>query len=632
VKLFYGVVFGGVMILMMNLAWGSDTGVFYDSRTVLISVIASMYSVYSTIIMIVIGSAYRIYIGGIGMVAGVVTIVATGILGILYKKFILNKLKKNIFLYNLMFGLVIHIGMLSYHFLLPADMDFIIGRIKSIAPVVLLLYPIFVAVFADIIRYNDKKIESEEDLRESEEKYRLLYNSMNTGILHFDENGIITDCNERFLEIMNASNEEMIGLDMNTLPNKQMQRALLDVLTGACANFHGPYESFLSGKEMHLDVMFNPLFKDSKFIGGVGIALDITEGETMRLDMEKMTNTDPQTNLNNRKKLEEDLELKKYHHQHPLEYTMISLDNLQFYIDTLGYNESDKLVRDFVECLLNLYPNKEYIYRTSLNDFAIIHPLSDGYKIDDIIYPLRKDIKKIDYLPTPLFISHSTVVKETNEENDWLDISNTNRNRIRLIRTYSKSRITKNSIDILLATLFEKSSRERQHSERVSSLAYLLGKEIKMEDESLMRLRSAAVLHDIGKINIDLSILDKPGKLSKAEYSMIQSHTESGSRILATVPEYKELSKIVVSHHENYDGTGYPFGTKAELIPIESRIISIVDAYDAMTNDRPYRSALTKDEAIKELLANSGTQFDPQLVDAFVTIIKTNIAKNHWKI
>ena len=96
VKLFYGVVFGGVMILMMNLAWGSDTGVFYDSRTVLISVIASMYSVYSTIIMIVIGSAYRIYIGGIGMVAGVVTIVATGILGILYKKFILNKLSQNI--------------------------------------------------------------------------------------------------------------------------------------------------------------------------------------------------------------------------------------------------------------------------------------------------------------------------------------------------------------------------------------------------------------------------------------------------------------------------------------------------------------------------------------------------------
>ena len=101
------------------------------------------------------------------------------------------------------------------------------------------------------------------------------------------------------------------------------------------------------------------------------------------------------------------------------------------------------------------------------------------------------------------------------------------------------------------------------------------------------------------QINIDLSILDKPGRLNKVEYKTIKSHTESGSRILATVPEYMALSKIVVSHHENYDGTGYPFGIKAELIPIESRIISIVDAYDAMVSYRSYRASFTKKEAIK---------------------------------
>ncbi len=262
----------------------------------------------------------------------------------------------------------------------------------------------------------------------------------------------------------------------------------------------------------------------------------------------------------------------------------------------------------------------KFIYRISLNDFVIIKKVDSSHDFDKSIIKIRNQLKKIDYLSTPLYISSIYTVKETSE-NDWIDLTNDLRNKIRLTRIYSKSRITKNSIDVLLATLFEKSSRERSHSERVATLSTILGERLHLGTERLMKLKSAAILHDIGKINIDLSILDKPGPLTKKEYKLVQNHVEIGSRILASVPEYEELSEIVISHHERYDGTGYPFQLKENEIPLESRIISIVDSYDAMTNDRPYRKALSKEEAIEEIIINSGTQFDPELANLFIAYL-----------
>lgn len=134
----------------------------------------------------------------------------------------------------------------------------------------------------------------------------------------------------------------------------------------------------------------------------------------------------------------------------------------------------------------------------------------------------------------------------------------------------------------------------------------------------LLKLKSVGLLHDIGKIAIEENILNKPGKLTNDEWKEFKRHPEIGYRILSTVNDMAEMSEYVLAHHERWDGRGYPKGLKGEGISLQSRIINIVDSYDAMTSERSYRSALPEEIAIEELRKNAGLQFDPQLVRVFI--------------
>ena len=137
----------------------------------------------------------------------------------------------------------------------------------------------------------------------------------------------------------------------------------------------------------------------------------------------------------------------------------------------------------------------------------------------------------------------------------------------------------------------------------------------------LSELELLATLHDIGKIGINDDILNKPGKLDPEEWAQMRRHTEIGYRIAMASPELVPIADFILTHHERWDGNGYPQGLAGEAIPLISRILSVADAYDAMTQDRPYRSAMPKESAVDELIAQSGTQFDPGVVRIFLDII-----------
>lgn len=161
------------------------------------------------------------------------------------------------------------------------------------------------------------------------------------------------------------------------------------------------------------------------------------------------------------------------------------------------------------------------------------------------------------------------------------------------------------------------------HSERVSKYAQLMGEELGLSQEEIEVLAEAGLLHDLGKVGMVDDVLYKNGTLNPKERKHAQEHAEVGSMLLSKFPLFEKGSILVRHHHERYDGKGYPDGLVGEQIPIGSRIISVADAYQAMTENRPYRPALTQEEAIEQLQAGSGTQFDPRVVDVFIKILQS---------
>lgn len=174
------------------------------------------------------------------------------------------------------------------------------------------------------------------------------------------------------------------------------------------------------------------------------------------------------------------------------------------------------------------------------------------------------------------------------------------------------------TIGALAAAVDAKDPYTYGHSSSVTDHTMAIGKYLGLADEALERLRIAALLHDIGKIGIDGAILNKPGRLTPEEYQTIQSHPDIAANILGSLEFLHDIVPLVQHHHEHYDGGGYPAGLAGDAIPLGARIIAVADAFDAMTSDRPYRPALTLEEAVSELRRFSGTQFDPEVVDAFL--------------
>lgn len=180
------------------------------------------------------------------------------------------------------------------------------------------------------------------------------------------------------------------------------------------------------------------------------------------------------------------------------------------------------------------------------------------------------------------------------------------------------------SIETVRYTVEAKDTYTRGHSDRVSMYAVLIGKKLGLSDEDIERLRIGGLFHDVGKIGIPDTILQKQGKLSDDEYSEIKNHPTIGAHILSTATIFKDILPIVKYHHEKYDGTGYPERLKGEKIPYLARITALADTFDAMTSKRVYRDSLSIEQVKEEFKRCKGTQFDPKLTEVFLDILEND--------
>ncbi|WP_372995560.1 HD-GYP domain-containing protein [Lutispora sp.] len=178
-----------------------------------------------------------------------------------------------------------------------------------------------------------------------------------------------------------------------------------------------------------------------------------------------------------------------------------------------------------------------------------------------------------------------------------------------------------------LKDLFEYNQETAFHCTRVCKLSIAVGKLFNISELEMKRLCMASILHDIGKIEVPKSILNKPSLLTNHEYETIKKHSHSGYMMIKKFDYLKESAELILYHHERYDGNGYPYGICGKDIPFISRIISVADAYDAMISKRPYRSALSVNEALQILHKEKGKQFDGEVVDGFIEALDSKISK-----
>ncbi len=356
---------------------------------------------------------------------------------------------------------------------------------------------------------------------------------------------------------------------------------------------------------------------NDQIYGVVMVFRDVTQEKAQREKIEHIMSHDSMTGLHNRWYMEE--LLNRYDAGRGCcAVIMGDLNGLKLINDAFGHFEGDRFIRKIASILLESCGPRDVVCRWGGDEFLILMPDAEALDAERLIERVLARCKAESDDKLQLSIALGYAMKTDEEQN----IHNVLREAEQL--TYRRKLMIEKSfrssvINALLATLAAKSEETEEHAERLRHDCEKLGRMLGISNKELDEMALFAMLHDIGKVGINDAILQKPGALTEAEWLEMKKHPEIGFRIAQNNVDLAPISEYILSHHERWDGGGYPRGLKGEEIPILSRILAIVDAFDAMTNERIYSRPRSREEAAEEILRCAGKQFDPELARMFVS-------------
>ncbi len=373
---------------------------------------------------------------------------------------------------------------------------------------------------------------------------------------------------------------------------------------------------FVAGT-IYLFNVLTPVIEDGEIKYLVGSSRDITEDKKNLRRIEYLSYHDQLTGLYNRRYFEEELKRLSKAQYLPLSIIMADLNGLKIINDGLGHRKGDEVLIKTGQVLINNTSENSIIARIGGDEFVILLPNTIYEKANNIKNSLEKACKEEDVSPVVLSVSFGVSTINTTDTNIEKKRQQAEDNMYHDKLQKSPS-IRGETLNAILNALHEKNPLEERHNSRVSNLSEKIAIALELNSRDVSELKLAGLLHDIGKIAIDLSVLDKKERLSEEEWSIIQKHPEIGYRILSATSDMSQIGNYVLMHHERIDGKGYPQGLKGSEIPLQARVIAVADAYDAMTSYRSYKKIMSQEEAIEELKKCAGTQFDTELVNVFI--------------
>jgi two-component system, cell cycle response regulator len=357
----------------------------------------------------------------------------------------------------------------------------------------------------------------------------------------------------------------------------------------------------------------------------VRTALVFLENQRMIARGHREARTDPLTGLRNRRSLMDDManELAAATEEQPRAIVLFDLDGFKEYNDAFGHPAGDGLLARLALRLADAVHGHGEAYRLGGDEFCVmLRPGACGVKplLLACVAALSERGEGFD-----VTTSHGAVVApdEARTATEALQLADRRmyaRKGSRRLSAGSQSR------DVLLRTLSEARPDLHAHLRGTADLARVVGRELGVSAEELDELARAAELHDVGKMAIPDAILEKDGPLDDAEWSFMRRHTIIGERILLAAPALRSAARLVRASHERWDGRGYPDGLAGDEIPLAARLVAVCDAFHAMTTDRPHRPRRTRAQALRELYRCAGTQFDPEVVEAFARVLERETA------
>ncbi|HWQ79156.1 MAG TPA: HD domain-containing phosphohydrolase [Anaerovoracaceae bacterium] len=515
------------------------------------------------------------------------------------------------------------------------------AAIISFCVILLYLSMIIITRSNILIRKEKRKLsEANEKLQKEERSYSMLLSNL-PGMAYrckYDRDWTMLFVSEGCLELTGYPSSSLIDnteLAFNDLISPEYQEFVWKKWANASGNkikFAEEYEIITAyGERKWVFEQGQAIYAANGNVEALeGLIIDITDRKKKEDEIVYLNYHDYLTGIYNRRFLELEKEWLDKEDFLPLSVLIGDINGVKLVNDALGHAEGDILIAETAKIIQSCCRDNDIAARTGGDEFIILMPFTDGETANKIMETIKQkcaeynqDLSNEAY-SINISLGYATKMSMNEHLDGTIRLAEEYMYKCKLLEHKSSHSVILSSIK---ATMHERSHETQEHAERLTRLARETGIRLNLTQHNLDELELVATLHDIGKVAVDDRILSKPDKLDDKEWIEMKKHSEVGYRIAMSSPDLAPISEYILSLHERWDGTGYPQGIKGEEIPLLSRIVSVVDAYDAMTENRSYRKAMSEEEAADEIRKNAGTQFDPEVAKVFLEKVLPNELK-----